>query len=94
MSATGSSNSSSASLVVKSPYSQGDYQCGDDVTPNSPLFLLFFIYSYAIIMWEVLSRQIPFEGEALLISNMWILGLMQYAATRLLMLGLRLGAQR
>lgn len=79
---------------MKSPRSEGDYQCGDDVTPNFPLFLHFFIYSYAIIMWEVLSRQIPFEGEALLISNMWILGLMQYGATRLLMLDLRLGAQR
>lgn len=60
----------------------------------SLFFSVFFIYSYAIIMWEVLSRQIPFEGEALLISNMWILGLMQYDAARLLMLGMRLGAQR
>lgn len=60
----------------------------------SLFFSVFFIYSYAIIMWEVLSRQIPFEGEALLISNMWILGLMHYGATRLLMLGLHLGAQR
>lgn len=37
----------------------------DDVTPHFPFLSLWFLhYSYAIIMWEVLSRQIPFEGNS------------------------------